>query len=115
MCRIWTTVRVCFECCVGFEQVTACPQCGGSVVHLGSNFRPPKKRNKKQWEKVRRLYEAGVRFGPPCCSRREHGRHIPKYLWQVDGFLKTDEILQRRKSKGHKLLEKIRRNCGEID
>jgi len=105
---------VCFDCRVGFEGTFVCPQCGGSLAYMGPNFRPPKKNNKKQWLKVKRLHDAGMRFGPVCCSRRQPGRHIPKHLWQVDKFLATDEILQGQKSEGEKLLEKIKQACGEI-
>ena len=114
MCYVWTSVRVCFDCRVGFEGATVCPKCGGPVAYMGPNFRPPKKRNKKQWLKVKQLHDAGVRFGPVCCSRREHGRHIPKYLWQVDHFLASDEILQNKMSEGEKLLKKFNRAAGKL-
>lgn len=113
MCYVWTSVKVCFHCRVGFECAFKCPQCGKPTAYMGPNFRPPKKRNKKQWEKVKKLHDAGVRFGPVCCSRRQEGRNIPKYLWQVDHFLANDEILQYQKSEGEKLLEKIQRHNGE--
>jgi hypothetical protein len=117
MCRIWTTVRVCFNCRVGFEDSFTCPQCGGELVHMGgasSNFKIPKKRDKKQWEKVKRLYDAGVRFGPASCCRRSDPDNdpLPKYLWQVDNFLATDEKVQSRKSEGERLLEKWKRANG---
>jgi len=124
MCESWTTVNVCFDCRVGFERRTRstpppqkCPQCGGALVRMGgitSNFKIPKKRNIKQWQKVKRLYDAGVRFGPRgCCSRGDRtDAPLPQYLWQVDEFLRTDERLQKRKSTGEKLLEKINQASG---
>jgi hypothetical protein len=113
MCYSWTTVNVCFDCRVGFECASVCPQCGNKLSYMGPNFRPPKKRNRRQWEKIKRLHKAGTRFGPPCCGRRQEWRHIPKYLWQVDNFLNTDAIINSRKSEGEKLLAKINQNRGK--
>lgn len=126
MCETWTGVKVCFSCRVGFERrtrfstITTCPQCGGNLVNVGgvsSNFKIPKKRDKKQWIKVERLYNAGVRFGPAgCCARSDpnpNRRSLPKRLSEVDDFLAHDELVQSRKSEGERLLEKINRASGK--
>ena len=61
----------CFECCKAFKreyklgsnvQELPCPQCGRSAYNLGRHFKPPKKKDTNQWEKVRFLVEHGFRF-----------------------------------------------------
>ncbi|HAH52295.1 MAG TPA: hypothetical protein DCL80_14005 [Balneola sp.] len=39
-----------------------CPDCGKPTINLGRHFKPPKKNDKKQWEKVKFLIENGFRF-----------------------------------------------------
>ncbi len=39
-----------------------CPNCGEIAYNMGRHFKPPKKNDKKQWEKVRFLFDHGFRF-----------------------------------------------------
>ncbi len=39
-----------------------CPECGSSAHNFGRHFKAPKKSNKKQWDKIRFLFEHGFRF-----------------------------------------------------
>ena len=39
-----------------------CPDCGGSAYNFGRHFKTPKKTDKKQWQKIRFLFEYGFRF-----------------------------------------------------
>lgn len=57
----------CFQCRKSFkrisrEEMIVCPHCAGNAVEMGRNFRAPKQRDLVQWEKVRILYDGGIRF-----------------------------------------------------
>jgi hypothetical protein len=39
-----------------------CPECGGDAYNFGRHFKTPKKSDKKQWQKIRFLFEHGFRF-----------------------------------------------------
>jgi hypothetical protein len=57
----------CFGCQKSFKrasegEVLICPNCGGVAHEMGRNFRAPKREDREQWEKVRILYDGGVRF-----------------------------------------------------
>jgi hypothetical protein len=45
-----------------------CPHCRVEMVDLGRDFRAPRKAATAQWEKVRRLVTAGLRFDSCGCS-----------------------------------------------
>ena len=56
-----------------------CPGCAAVMHDLGKRFKAPRKADRKQWEKVRRLFEAGFAF---------HGyARTPQTLAEVDAFL----------------------------
>lgn len=44
-----------------------CPQCGAKMTAMGLEFRPPKQKDKRGWEKVEQL-------------RRTKGRFIDRFL-----------------------------------
>src|SRR5688572_13108035 len=57
----------CFSCCKSFKRsakgdCVVCPHCGGEAKEMGRNFRAPKRNDVEQWEKVRILFDGGVRF-----------------------------------------------------
>ncbi len=58
----------CFTCRKSFKKPFVpdrrykCPQCAQDMAHLGRSFKAPRKTEKQQWEKVRRLWSAGYRF-----------------------------------------------------
>lgn len=74
-----------------------CPHCRKPLTHMGVNFKPPRKGNKRQWEKIRRMVEAGMRFNYGCgCSPGRYGRYC-----EVDHPVKTlsdakSQLHQRR-------------------
>lgn len=45
-----------------YKEKLPCPQCGGNAYNFGRHFKPPKKNDKKQWEKIRFLFQHGFRF-----------------------------------------------------
>ena len=59
----------CLECRKAFKRhndtdalTMKCPDCGGSAHRTGRKFKPPKRSDLQQWEKVRLLLEHGFRF-----------------------------------------------------
>jgi len=62
----------CLECCKSFKREfnwvksypleLACPNCAGKAHNFGRHFKAPKKTDKKQWAKIRFLFEHGFRF-----------------------------------------------------
>jgi DNA-directed RNA polymerase subunit RPC12/RpoP len=63
---------VCLDCCKSFmrklpkpirePEVMPCPDCGNNSYNFGRHFKPPKKSDKKQWQKIRYLFDYGFRF-----------------------------------------------------
>jgi hypothetical protein len=80
-----------------------CPDCGKPMVNMGLDFKPPKRSDVEQWEKVRRLYENGVTFHSCGC---DGPGYRPARLNQVDDFL-ADRDRRREKSEGERLLERF--------
>jgi len=62
----------CFDCCKSFKREFVltegtplelkCPNCGGVSNNFGRHFKAPKKTDKKQWQKIKFLYDHGFRF-----------------------------------------------------
>jgi hypothetical protein len=63
---------VCLDCCKSFKRdfipseacpkELICPDCGGPAYNFGRHFKAPKKLDKRQWDKIRFLFEHGFRF-----------------------------------------------------
>ena len=86
--------HACFHCRKSFKltksnetELRRCPQCGQSLYWMGRNFRPPKMDDKKQWEKVLKLYAAGFRF---IGSGNHDEPDLPKALRDVDAFIRAN-------------------------
>jgi DNA-directed RNA polymerase subunit RPC12/RpoP len=72
MVNTYAMSYACLECCKPFKRQLSkpvrdpeemvCPDCGGPAYNFGRHFKPPKKSNKKQWKKIRFLFEHGFRF-----------------------------------------------------
>ncbi|AXK34524.1 deoxyxylulose-5-phosphate synthase [Streptomyces armeniacus] len=45
-----------------------CPRCARAMVHVGSAFAPPKRRDTEAWRVLSVLLHAGVRFHKSCCD-----------------------------------------------
>lgn len=58
----------CFQCRKSFkrasraEAVLPCPECGGPSIGLTRKFKPPKRSDEKQWDKVEALVRHGFLF-----------------------------------------------------
>lgn len=82
--------HACFTCRKSFKirprkaRVATCPHCGGVIFEMGRAFHAPKRSDREQWEKVRRLYDAGFRF---YRYRSLSGPSLPSSLSEVDSFI----------------------------
>ena len=76
---------------------------------MGLDFRAPKHSDIKQWKKAEILYRNGITFHSCGC---DGPGYRPKRLDEVERFLAASEEVNRRKSEGEKLLEKIDRFAG---
>ncbi len=84
----------------GEERVCKCPQCGQKMADVGHDFKAPKQKNIKQWEKVRILYEHGYTYHScGCCGPGFR----PVELKDVEDFIVGNKTM----SDGAILLEKI--------
>lgn len=86
----------CFKCRKAFSRMTTqvCPHCGSEIHAMGRDFKAPRRRNIRQWRKVKKLYRNGVRFSSCGCNGPGYR---PKFLTQVDDFLenqKRSELVQ---------------------
>lgn len=62
----------CLDCCKSFKREFVltdgvptklkCPNCGGLSHNFGRHFKAPKKTDKKQWAKIKFLFEHGFHF-----------------------------------------------------
>ncbi|MFD5555056.1 deoxyxylulose-5-phosphate synthase [Streptomyces sp. NPDC127068] len=50
----------------GRERV--CPRCSGALIHVGSAFAAPRRRDTRAWRALSVLLHAGVRFHKSCCG-----------------------------------------------
>ncbi len=72
MLNTYAMSYACLDCCKSFKhrlekpirepEAMTCPDCAGSAYNFGRHFKPPRKSNKRQWEKIRFLFEHGFRF-----------------------------------------------------
>ncbi|QSP94191.1 hypothetical protein LPB19_13475 [Marinobacter salinisoli] len=62
----------CLSCCKSFKREfnlakecpakLTCPDCGGAAHNFGRDFKAPKRSDKRQWDKIRFLFDHGFRF-----------------------------------------------------
>jgi len=81
----------CLDCRITFKKHGGeypCPKCGKIMVALGRDFKAPRKQNKAQWDKVRKLFEAGFDFDSCGC---DGPGYRPKYRADVKRFLKESQ------------------------
>lgn len=45
-----------------------CPHCGDAMLHMGHDFKVPRRRNESQWRKVEMLAAAGITFDSCGCN-----------------------------------------------
>lgn len=54
--------HVCWTCRLSFKGSYKCPECSSQLTEVGSAFRAPKRHKIDQWNKVKYLYDNGIRF-----------------------------------------------------
>lgn len=71
------TSFVCLPCRASYKQPYGdhdsrgsrrCPRCTGTLIHVGSAFAPPRRRDTAAWRALSVLLNAGVRFHKSCCG-----------------------------------------------
>ncbi|MFD3696814.1 deoxyxylulose-5-phosphate synthase [Streptomyces sp. NPDC058646] len=68
------TSYVCLPCRASYKQPhdrdrqRACPRCAEPLVHVGSAFAAPRRRDTAAWRALSVLLNAGVRFHKSCCG-----------------------------------------------
>ncbi|RKN09765.1 deoxyxylulose-5-phosphate synthase [Streptomyces radicis] len=70
------TSFVCLPCRAAYKQryprlgdpARVCPRCAGSLIHVGSAFAAPRRRDVAAWRALSVLLNAGVRFHKSCCD-----------------------------------------------
>ena len=89
----------CFACRKSFKRATRpypvlpCPDCGGPSIGLTRKFKPPKRSDIKQWEKVEALVRHGFLFW-------SLGEPYPTDLREVEAFAKRHaQFLQRERER----------------
>lgn len=69
---------VCFDCRLTYNRKHRhCPKCKGFVQAIGKYFKPPKQNNDKEWEAIRILFDAGIRYA--YSSGKAHSRLLDDY------------------------------------
>jgi hypothetical protein len=83
----------CFRCRKAFKQgfprageAILCPQCRQPMTNMGTDFKAPAQRERRQWQKVQQLAQAGVRFFPVGSTGTPGDR--PATLAEVPAFLR---------------------------
>lgn len=68
------TSYVCLPCQASYKQPylggheRICPRCAGILIHVGSAFAAPRRRDTAAWRTLSVLLNAGVRFHKSCCG-----------------------------------------------
>jgi hypothetical protein len=70
------TSFVCLPCRASYKQPypglglddRLCPRCAQPLVHVGSAFAAPRRRDRAAWRTLSVLLHAGVRFNKSCCG-----------------------------------------------
>ncbi|MFF8836352.1 deoxyxylulose-5-phosphate synthase [Streptomyces sp. NPDC015130] len=72
------TSYVCLPCRASYKQPydpdreRRCPRCAQTLIHVGSAFAPPRRRDTSAWRVLSVLLHAGVRFHKSCCGGPGH-------------------------------------------
>lgn len=71
------------------ETNSKCPNCDQILYYMGRSFHVPDQSDVEQWEKAKRLWEAGFRFsGFRCFADAEP---LPEKLDDVDDFIARNQ------------------------
>ncbi|WP_250573881.1 hypothetical protein [Nonomuraea sediminis] len=70
------TSYVCLPCRASYKQPysgpgsfdRSCPRCAGPLIHVGSAFAAPRRRDTDAWRALAVLLNAGVGFHKSCCG-----------------------------------------------
>jgi DNA-directed RNA polymerase subunit RPC12/RpoP len=87
--------HACFECRKSWkipeESTARCPECGNTLHWMGRAFRTPRRSDKQQWLKVRKLWMAGFRFFVNTHWRKPEPEPFPERLQDVEDFIRRNQ------------------------
>ncbi|MFB4292949.1 hypothetical protein ACBI99_35280 [Nonomuraea sp. ATR24] len=89
------TSFVCLPCRASYKQPYVggserrCPRCAGVLIHVGTAFAAPRRRDVAAWRVLSVLLHAGVRFPRSCCGG-------PGYRPRTLGEVKARMVYARR-------------------
>lgn len=76
----------CIACRFSSKQTTKCPYCHEPMRFMGKAFKPPRKSNDSQWQKVAMMVDHSQYFGYCSCHRP---RKTPTTLGEAKTLYKT--------------------------
>lgn len=83
----------CFRCRKSFkrgqrtEAVLPCPDCGGPSIGLTRKFKPPKRSDERQWQKVEALVRHGFLFWSLGEPYPETAQEVPAFASRHANFI----------------------------
>jgi len=96
----------CFDCRSTFKRpfekdvlVRKCPTCGGKAILMDIRFRPPKKSDDKQWEKVQFLVKHGFNF---------------QKVYRIEGSVRHREKYPKNLNEAKDFVEKFKNQAIEL-
>jgi predicted RNA-binding Zn-ribbon protein involved in translation (DUF1610 family) len=103
---------VCLECKISFNQDidcnnrkdTPCPDCGKIMIFLPHRFRPPLKRNDKEWAVVKFLVNHGFYYQHiyEKTETSNHVNRIEKYVSYPNHMREAKEFVEKYKQQAIK-------------
>ncbi|MFG2576719.1 deoxyxylulose-5-phosphate synthase [Streptomyces sp. NPDC048481] len=78
------TSYVCLPCRARYKQPhdsareRTCPRCARPLIHVGSAFAAPRRRDTAAWRTLSVLLHAGIRFHKSCCGGPGHRPRTPR-------------------------------------
>ncbi|MET7295713.1 deoxyxylulose-5-phosphate synthase [Streptomyces griseoloalbus] len=81
------TSYVCLPCRASYKQRhdrdrphRICPRCAEPLIHVGSAFAAPRRRDTAAWRTLSVLLHAGVRFHKSCCGGPGYRPRTPREI-----------------------------------
>ncbi|MFE2634258.1 deoxyxylulose-5-phosphate synthase [Streptomyces scopuliridis] len=80
------TSYVCLPCRASYkqpylgDQERICPRCAAPLIHVGSAFAAPRRRDTAAWRTLSVLLNAGIRFHKSCCGGPGYRPRTPREI-----------------------------------
>ncbi|WP_326718504.1 MULTISPECIES: deoxyxylulose-5-phosphate synthase [unclassified Streptomyces] len=95
------TSYVCLPCRASYKQPfgpereRVCPRCAKPLIHVGSAFAAPRRRDVAAWRTLTVLLNAGVRFHKSCGGSRFRPRTLREVRERMNYAQRTGEPIAR--------------------